>query len=311
MVKFFQGGYDEAKLYTKTSSKKIKPVCPDCGRVKSSFVSISNMYANHSIHCPCSDGVSYPEKFMFYLLENLDIKFFMQPNTNVFKWSKGFRYDFYIPKLNCIIETHGEQHYIEKTAFAKKLKEQQEDDRLKEQLARDNGIKYYIVLDCRKSDLDWVKNSILNSELAKLFDLSKIDWLKFGEISYSNLIKKVCAIKKNNPNLTSTDISKLMKLSSVTILKYLKKGTKLGWCNYNPKEESAKAKEKSAKMAKERNSKIVEIFKDDKSLGIFDSGHELARQSEKLFGVKLDNKHISDVCLGRRCHHRGFTFKYV
>ena len=42
LVKFFQGGYDEAKLYTKGSSQKIKPICPDCGTIKDSYLSINS-----------------------------------------------------------------------------------------------------------------------------------------------------------------------------------------------------------------------------------------------------------------------------
>ncbi|NGU31094.1 hypothetical protein G6Z34_13465 [Clostridium perfringens] len=56
---------------------------------------------------------------------------------------------------------------------------------------------------------------------------------------------------------------------------------------------------------------MVEIFKDNKSLGVFESCSELERQSEKLFGVKLFQSNIGHVCLGRRKSHKGFTFKYV
>lgn len=34
MVDYFQGGYDEAKMYTVSSTQKIKPMCPICGRIK-------------------------------------------------------------------------------------------------------------------------------------------------------------------------------------------------------------------------------------------------------------------------------------
>ena len=34
MVKYFQGGIDEARRYTYNSRQKIYPICPDCGRVK-------------------------------------------------------------------------------------------------------------------------------------------------------------------------------------------------------------------------------------------------------------------------------------
>ena len=57
--------------------------------------------------------------------------------------------------------------------------------------------------------------------------------------------------------------------------------------------------------------KKVEVFKDNKSLGIFSSCAELERRSKKLFGVKLFNQCISDICNGKQKHHKGFIFKYV
>ena len=40
------------------------------------------------------------------------------------------RFDFYLPKYNCVIETHGEQHYKDSTDFFKvSLDEQQKRDK--------------------------------------------------------------------------------------------------------------------------------------------------------------------------------------
>ncbi|MEM5599205.1 hypothetical protein AAHB53_28045 [Niallia circulans] len=69
----------------------------------------------------CSDGFSIPEKFMFNLLDYLQVDFDYQ---KVFDWSLGKRYDFYIPMLNCIIETHGAQHY-QYSGFMNSLEQEQ------------------------------------------------------------------------------------------------------------------------------------------------------------------------------------------
>ena len=37
MIPYFQGGYEEAKLYTFSSSYKINPICPDCGNIKNKY----------------------------------------------------------------------------------------------------------------------------------------------------------------------------------------------------------------------------------------------------------------------------------
>jgi len=98
-----------------------------------------------------------------------------------------------------------------------------------------------------------------------------------------------------------------MKLSNVTIIKYLKQGTLLNWCHYDAKEEMRRASSKSGKL----RGKKVEIFKDSISLGIFASCTELDRRSKELFGIKLNFKNISAVCLNANKLHNGFSFKYV
>jgi hypothetical protein len=85
--------------------------------------------------------------------------------------------------------------------------------------------------------------------------------------------------------------------------KYLKIGaTKFNWCDYNPKKIQNEAHSKVGKLS----GKKVEIFKDEISLGIFPSCMELERQSEKLFGVKLGNSMIAQVCKDKRKQYKGF-----
>lgn len=176
-------------------------------------------------------------------------------------------------------------------------------------MALKNGIKEenYIVIDCRKSELEFIKNEIIKSRLTELFDLNKVDWLKVEEFALSNLVKKVCGVWNDNVNkhVNTLQISKIVKLNRSTVTRYLKQGAKLGWCNYNEKEESLKG----SKLIR----KPLEIFKNGTSLGIFESASELSRQSEELFGVKLNHRHISNVCNGyeNRKQHKGFTFKYI
>ena len=70
-------------------------------------------------------------------------------------------------------------------------------------MAIDNGIKLenYITIDCRKSDLEHIKNNIINSKLNEIFDLNEVDWVKIGQDSEKSLVKQVCDYWKNNkPN---------------------------------------------------------------------------------------------------------------
>jgi hypothetical protein len=317
MVKYFQGGYDEAKLYSKASNQRIYPICPDCGRVKDSSIGINTIYMNKSFGCYCHDGISYPEKFMFNTLEKLlDTNFIWQYTKSNNDWCDKYKYDFYFEYNDeqYIIETHGEQHYtggferIKTNKYVKTLEETQEIDMVKKELALRNGIKEenYIVIDCRESSLDWIKQNILESNLNRLFDLSKIDWLNIEELSVTNLVKIACDYKRNNPELTTTEIGKIMKLGNHTISRYLSTGNELGWCEYSAQNEWDKLHSRLNKYGYS-----VEIFKDGVSLGTFPTGAELERQSEKLFGVKLHAWNILAVCKGERGSHWGFTFKFA
>lgn len=117
MIKYFQGGYDEAKKYHSQSNQKVNFKCPDCGKIKNKTLPICELYKRNSISCSyCGDGLSYPEKFMFNILKQLNVDF---ETEKKFKWCKykfknkmrQGRYDFYIPSMNLIIEMDGGWHY--------------------------------------------------------------------------------------------------------------------------------------------------------------------------------------------------------
>lgn len=64
-----------------------------------------------------------------------------------FAWTNPnrYRYDFFIPRLNLIIEYNGSQHYIYSPFFKKTLEEQKEIDIRKKRLALNNGYNYLII----------------------------------------------------------------------------------------------------------------------------------------------------------------------
>ena len=71
MMKYLVNKEDGYK-YTYGSGRKVLCKCPDCGYEKE--IEINRLYSNKSMSCPiCSDGVSYPNKFMFNLLEQLNL----------------------------------------------------------------------------------------------------------------------------------------------------------------------------------------------------------------------------------------------
>ena len=239
--------------YTHTSQCKLHLPCrcPFCGHIKD--IAMYNL-VNTGFACPiCSDGISYPNKFMsvflHLLLQNKCITF---KTEKYFEWSKNTRheipklcgdkkYDFYIELSEpIIIECHGDQHYNPNRRKGKRkrtLFEEQENDKFKQQLALSNGIlkNRYIVLDCRVSKMSFIKESIMNSNLPNLLDFceSDINWELCGKIASKSLV--VCACELWNEEIYNiSDIANQLKISVSTVSRYLKQGSEIGMCNYVP-----------------------------------------------------------------------------
>lgn len=299
---------EDAKNNLPQSNKKIEVACPNCGEQK--ITTPNAIYNYKTISCNCSDKKPYPEKFMTNVLNQLDLKFETQYSP---KWAEGKFYDFYLPEYNIIIETHGEQHYNERRGKfkGKTLKEEQENDRVKQETALKNGIEHYVVIDCRYSESEWIKNNILNSVLSKIFNMSEIDWLRCEEFALKNIVKEVCEYW-NNKEYWETTVTIAQNnpwgiKGESTILNYLKKGAELGWCNYDAKNEV----KRTASFGGKKNCKQVEVFKNGQSLGIFNSVSDLEIQSKEQFDTKLLSCYVSMVCNGKKPQYKGFTFRYI
>jgi len=298
-VKYFKNKEDAYK-YSYGSHKKTIIKCDICGKEKE--VTIKSVPIN-SICSFCNDFIPYTEKFVFNLLEQLGIDFDFH---KTFDWSQNKEYDFYIPDLNILIEANGLQHYEESFISikgARSLKEEIENDNLKEYLALQNGIlkQNYITIDCRHSTLEHIKNSILNNEkITSKFDLSNIDWLKCGEFACSNLVITICNLY-NNKQVSNSEFIKFIqnkfKIAYKTVLKYLKSGTESKICDYNPK-DSYRNNWKSKKVICLDNMKIYEsvsflnnIFLDE-------------------FGVVSTISGISHACRNKK-EYKNLTFLYL
>lgn len=304
-------GEDVAKIYTHGSDFELYPICPDCGSRKSIKMTISTIYRYKSMNCNCSDSISYPNKFAFKMLEELGIDFVNEYSPD---WIKPRAYDFYFELNNkkYILEMdgglgHGKNKHSKSNIT---IEESKYIDSEKDRLAFEYGIEV-IRIDCDYDDFnkrfEFIKQNIFNNDkLRMLFDLSQISWLKCHEYALSNLVKVACEYKKNNPDMTTTEIGKLMGYKGDTILDWLKDGTLVGWCEYDSNKEMIE----SAKRNRPK-SKQVEVFKDGISKGIYPSGTYLENHGEELFGIKLSGSKISVVCNGKREHHQGFVFKFV
>lgn len=177
--------------------------------------------------CPkCGDGVSYPEKFIIEMFSQLQEKFQIQ---KVFKWSEKKKYDIFVKKQHMIIEVNGLQHYSGN--FGKFVQEIIREDQIKKSLALKHNIKNYIYIDARKSDPEYIKTSIINSDLPKFYNLNSINWKKCDIQACNSYIKLVC--NDWNNYISVKELSKKYHLCTRTIQNYLRKGNKLNWCIYN------------------------------------------------------------------------------
>ena len=304
MIKYFINPED-AKNYTKSSNKKIKVKCPDCGRVKDEYISINKIYSRQRISCSCNDNMTYPEKFMSNLLFQLGIEFEYQLSKTTFDWCKNYKYDFYLKEYNTIIETHGKQHYEDVKGYMKKLKDEQNNDLIKKELALKNGVFNYVVIDCRLSELKWIKESVLNSKLYKMFDFSNVNWNESHEFALKNLVKEVCEYyEENKDNVLIKDIGEVFRLGRNTTSRYLKFGSTLGWCKY----DINKIIDTKYNIIKPHNIRRVLCIELNEE---FESMAECCKQLNKRFGKKLTHSGISNVCNDKQKSHQGFTFKYV
>lgn len=249
-VSKFLDNYNDGFDATYGTHKKLTFKCPNCFSLKrcrpNGVLDINGKYK-----CSvCGDGISYPEKFMASVLEQLDIEYIYQLTHTYYDWIGNYRYDFYIPNKNLIIEMNGLQHYCDSNSW-KNISDNT--DSIKYELAKSNGIEHIVYVDARSSDFEYIKSNIINS-LSNYFDFSNINWEKCGENANKSLMIEVCKYIENNENFDSNTLSEHFNLCSTTILSYIKEGSKLGLCSLDKYKYY---------VHKNRNKKITDAISND------------------------------------------------
>ena len=267
LVHFFVDEKD-AKKHRSRSNKKVELKCPHCGYKKQMTI---DKLTSRGFSCPvCDDGFSYPERMLASLLLVLGVQYKSQ-----FKFdNEKYRYDFYIPSLNMIIETHGRQHYEQhRRKGARTLEEEQENDRIKYEIAVANGIKHYVVIDCSDSTFSYIKQSIMSSVLKDILELDEVDWEAISTKSESSMVVDVINYYKHN-NKSISEIATHFGLAKNTVRNYVSRGLEIGLCKHK---EINTGKEVVAVM----NGEVVEV---SKTIAEMSSKYNIARTT---FGRKL------------------------
>lgn len=295
---------DDGYRYTSTSGLKTDWKCPICHTVHRNKA-INNI-SLRGLSCLCSKTKSYPNRFMFWLLTNSGIEFF---DEKTFEWSENRRYDFYIPRLNAIVEMHGSQHYRENYSFTKQhLEYHIDNDRLKRELAIHNGIEHYIEINASQSQFDYIKNNVFSSELSMLLSLNDIDWDFIKEKCEANIIYEI-ANCWNNGIYRAEDIGKVVGLDKSSVTKFLNKCEDFNLIDIYDKEITESVRKENSKIGIYQNQAIPIRCNEN---GLYFGSIQICKQKmNELTGHKFFHRNIIGTMTGEYSHHHHFTFSKI
>ena len=219
-MKYFKD-VNEVYKYSYGSGRKTTFICPYCKYEK--HMVIKNLFSQ-GFSCPvCGDGYSYPEKFMINALKLSNIDYILQLSKTNFDWCENKKYDFYLPNYNLIIEVHGVQHYKSNgmDKLGRTLEEEQENDRIKKELALMNGIETYIELDCSISKANYIFDNMNKTVLKDIIKLSNEDLKLCDEKSCNSLVFETARLIKQGKK--EKEICSELSVSRTTFYNYKKR----------------------------------------------------------------------------------------
>lgn len=308
---------EDVYTHSKGSNDVVTFKCKECGYEKNMEIA-GFFYFGFSCN-RCSDGISYPNKFITNLLYELNESF----QTEVkFEWCRFQNYkdnqkidyglfDIVIENKKIIIEMDGNLGHGGYVHTSSDISREETiyKDRVKEFLANKNGYKI-IRIDCKyKGNQDrynHVVDHIKNSELSNIYNLDMIDFLKIHEKCLNSLIKDCCNLW--NEGYSTLQISKILHKSKTTIIKYLKDGNILNWCNYD-KEIAEKQRIKNHNNITGKPCVAINNNKD--IIGYFSSVSECSRYLSQLYKIKFYSSAISGVCRGEKSQTHNLHFQYI
>lgn len=279
-----------SKEYSIGMDKKVDWKC-GCGEVVKGK-RISNVVQN-GLSCPnCSrtGRQSYPERYVWSLLNTLDISYEVE---KTFDFAKGCRYDFYIENLSCVIEVHGKQHYEDVNFGSKTVlaEESMSKDKKKMEYCLNNGIKFYIVVEAKVSEPSYIRNSIVNSGLLDVLEIkeNEIDWIEVSTKAITKNLVSDCA-KLYDEGLNIKQISESLNINKETVRKYLKQASSSGMCSYS--------------LRKNKRLEVKQISLDGKVVKVWGSVSEIIKHYDV-------SRHTLKKCLdGGSSSVCGFWWEY-
>lgn len=239
LVKYFVNQEDAYK-YGTGNRARVQLKCLDCGQIKE--MDIADL-CDYGFRCDyCNDNVSLGEKIVRNLILQLPIDEF--DYEFVEDWTQNKRYDVYFlyQGNKYLIEIDGEQH-IKNTSWSTE-EYQERNDSLKTELALKNGYKL-IRIKAYKTDFEYIKKNVIESELSMIFDLNHIDWDLICRQTVTNRNLEIAKYYQEHEGIMIKEIASYFHVSCPTITSCLRKLSMIGLCDYS--------KEKSFANGRKRN----------------------------------------------------------
>lgn len=280
LIKIMYNPFD-AERYSHGSRATIKWVCPDCGNIITQSIS---KVITRGLSCKkCGDGYSYPNKFMYQILDSLNVEFIAEYSPD---WIFPKRYDFYLPKHKLIIEMDGGIGHGNKS-FNGGISTK-DTDNYKDSMAKEHDL-LVVRIDCLQSEFDYILKNILNSPISKVFDLSNVDFKKCHINSCRSLKIRACNLWNESHDMQT--VLRETKLSRKTIIRYLSDCAKNGLCDYDPHKQKAESGNRNIVKAYTKNRKMVVCIQTGE---VFKS----IREANQWLGYHIDSHSIQDNCKG-------------
>lgn len=222
----------KGSLYSPASMEHEDFICPVC---HSEINTSIRQVCRKGLYCPrCAKTNSYPNRFMFAILQSLKIDFEREYSP---EFIKPMRYDFYfiVNEQPVIIEMDGGFHKTDNKMRELTYEDIVAIDKYKTDMAVKHGIDV-IRIDCAYKRIDYrfefIKDNILSSNLSQYVDLNTIDFDECNKVALIPEIKQVCEMWDNGTH-DMEELRKIFKITQITLLKYLKSGQDAGICTYN------------------------------------------------------------------------------
>lgn len=290
--KLFVNEYD--KITNKaTSNNKVEMKCPNCGNVSNKI--IKNVYLRGFSCSYCSDGISYPNKFIRNLFKQLNVNADFEWNPD---WLKPYYYDchFIHDNKEYVVEMdgslgHGNKNFDGSNNIINT-------DYLKDNLAKKKDIEI-IRIDCNYSRLhnrfDHIVSNILNSKLSIIFDLSTINFEACGEFALSSFVVE-CA-KLYVKGFSSLEIQNELKCCVSSVYNWLNQATEIGLCKYSKLEMIQRSRKNICKP-------VMQFSQDDTFIKLYYSIQEAQNKTG------INRVSISNCCRNIKKTAGGFKWKY-